>query len=43
MGVGAGTGTTKGVFGDARTAGDGERRGWPIARVPEVEFLLQHS
>ena len=38
MGVGADTGTTKGVFGDARTAGDRERRGVAdgSARVPEV-------
>ena len=36
--MGAGTGTTKGVFGDARTAGDHERRGMAdgSARVPEV-------
>ena len=38
MGVGAGTGTTKGVFGDARTSGDRERRGVAdgSARVPEI-------
>ena len=38
MGVGADTGTTKGVLGDVRTAGDRERRGVADggARVPEV-------
>ena len=36
--MGAGAGTTKGVFGDARTAGDGDRRGVADggARVPEI-------
>ena len=36
--MGADTGTTKGVLGDARTAGDRERRGVAdgSARVPEV-------
>ena len=36
--MGADTGTTKGVFGDARTAGDRERRGVADggARVPEI-------
>ena len=38
MGVGADAGATKGVFGDARTAGDRERRGVADAnaRVPEI-------
>ena len=38
MGVGADAGATKGVLGDARTAGDRERRGVAdgSARVPEV-------
>ena len=36
--MGAGAGTTKGVFGDARTAGGGERRGVADggARLPEI-------
>ena len=40
MGVGADTGTTKGVLGDARTAGDRERRGVTdgSARVPEDRY-----
>ena len=38
MGVGADAGATKGVLGDARTAGDSERGGMAdgSARVPEV-------
>ena len=38
MGVGAGTGTTKGVFGNARAAGNREGRGVADggARVPEI-------
>ena len=38
MGAGTGTGTTKGVFGDTRAAGDRERRGVAdgCARVPEI-------
>ena len=38
LGVGGGEGTTKGVFGDARTAGDHEGRGVANggARVPEI-------
>ena len=36
--MGAGAGRTKGVFGDARTAGDSQRRGVADggARVPEI-------
>ena len=38
MGVGADAGATQGVLGDARTAGDRERRGVADggARVPEI-------
>ena len=38
MGAGTGTSTTKGVFGDERTADDRERRGVADgrARVPEI-------
>ena len=42
MVVGADAGATKGVLGDARTAGDSERRGVAdgSARVPEVLAVI---